>query len=600
MKKTAEINLNWVAPILECAQKSVFTRLVLCLAVAAALLLGRASGAVAAGTVDVRQYQKMTSDSLNALGKRYMNSGQLQRAMVCYTAVANRYTPDMSNRDKDLCADALNNCGVIYFNFSNFTRAYASFTKALEISNRRVIYSTYNNIACVYYIFHDMDNSRRYTEMAFNNSAKVKDWHLAMVSLQNLIETNLCSNTIDSLMPFVNRFCQLDIRPQDTEYRYLRSLCHATTLFSRKRYNDAAEAFRQSVPLADSIYQSDSRKTDTYRFVAIACEAMGDYPSAIDALKKAERTAHNHGFSSTEVDIFKRLSDCYEHTGNTLQALGYRKKYVDLKDSLLSNRDYGKIKDLQFFSEIDNYEKQVNELHLRNLYSERLLWVGGVLLCMILVSLLVTFHKNKLLRESYQELFRRNEDNMQRARMKRLLRQEKLKRQEIGKPGNCEADNAASDEPSGAAKGDCGTGEKDATEQCAKQKYTASALTDDAKRSLLDAVQHVMDCPENFCRPDFSLELLARLTESNPKYVSQVINELQGCNFSTMLNQCRINEACKLLTDTALSTSMTNEAIAERVGFKSRSHFNRIFKKMTGLTPTQYQKISKEERKCHN
>ena len=40
---------------------------------------------------------------------------------------------------------------------------------------------------------------------------------------------------------------------------------------------------------------------------------------------------------------------------------------------------------------------------------------------------------------------------------------------------------------------------------------------------------------------------------------------------------------------------MTNETIAEGVGFKSRSHFIRTFKMVTGLTPSQYQKIAKSE-----
>ncbi len=566
MTKTTEMCARMFVPILECAQKHGLMRLMCGFLAALALSCGHATGAVAAGPVDARQYAKVSSDSLNALGKRYMNSGQMQRAMLCYTAVANRYSDDMSDREKDLCADAYNNCGVIYYGFSNFTRAYAAFAKALEITDRRVIFSTYNNIASIYYIFHDMDKARQYIEKAFNSSVRVKDWHLAMVSLQNLMEINLCGGTVDSLMPFVRRFGRLDIRPRNSEYRYLLSLCHAMTLFSGHRFSEAATAFKRSVALADDIYQSDSRKVDTYRFAAIAYEAMGDHTAAIDALREAERAAVRHKLGGTEVDIFKRLSDCYEHTGNTLQALSYRKKYVDLKDSLLSDRDYGKIKDLQFFGEIDNYERQVNELNLRNLYNERLLWVAGALLCVILASLLLTYHKNKLLRESYQELFRRNEDNMHKARLARQQRQETVKTQQP-----------------------CATGDG--------QRYTSSNLSDEAKRCLLSAVQRVMDDPANFCRPDFSLETLARLTGSNPKYVSQIINELLDCNFNTMLNQCRINEVCKLLTDNAISASMTNEAIAESVGFKSRSHFNRIFKKMTGLTPTQYQKISKEERK---
>ncbi len=79
------------------------------------------------------------------------------------------------------------------------------------------------------------------------------------------------------------------------------------------------------------------------------------------------------------------------------------------------------------------------------------------------------------------------------------------------------------------------------------------------------------------------------------RYVSQVINESTNKNFNTLLNEYRIREACKRLTDFDTYGQMTNETIAEGLGYKSRSHFIRTFKKMTGLTPSQYQKIAREE-----
>ena len=69
-------------------------------------------------------------------------------------------------------------------------------------------------------------------------------------------------------------------------------------------------------------------------------------------------------------------------------------------------------------------------------------------------------------------------------------------------------------------------------------------------------------------------------------------------NFNKFLvrnNEQRINEVCKRLVDTVNNGNKTNEAIAEEVGFKSRSHFIRTFKKITGLTPSQYQRMAKLE-----
>ena len=100
--------------------------------------------------------------------------------------------------------------------------------------------------------------------------------------------------------------------------------------------------------------------------------------------------------------------------------------------------------------------------------------------------------------------------------------------------------------------------------------------------------------PEIFT-PDFSLERLAMLSQSRYKYVSQVINEHYGQNFNNFLNSYRIKEACKRMGDIEHYGNYTIEAISESVGFKSRSTFVTSFKRITGLTPSQYQQLARDE-----
>ena len=57
----------------------------------------------------------------------------------------------------------------------------------------------------------------------------------------------------------------------------------------------------------------------------------------------------------------------------------------------------------------------------------------------------------------------------------------------------------------------------------------------------------------------------------------------------------RIREACRRLSDPARS-NLTIEAISDELGFRSRSNFNTVFKKITGLTPGSYQKFAREEK----
>ena len=99
----------------------------------------------------------------------------------------------------------------------------------------------------------------------------------------------------------------------------------------------------------------------------------------------------------------------------------------------------------------------------------------------------------------------------------------------------------------------------------------------------------------NFCNPDFSLSMLAQIVESNTNYVSQAINTSLNKNFRSLLNEYRIKEAMRRMKDNDTYGNYSIQGISESVGFKSASNFIAAFKKMTGMTPSLYQKLSKNE-----
>jgi AraC-like DNA-binding protein len=92
----------------------------------------------------------------------------------------------------------------------------------------------------------------------------------------------------------------------------------------------------------------------------------------------------------------------------------------------------------------------------------------------------------------------------------------------------------------------------------------------------------------------FSLDRLSELVEAkHSNYVSQVINEHFGCNFNAMVNDRRIKEACRRMSDVEHYGNQTIKAIAQSVGFNSHSNFVNTFKKFTGLTPSAYLKLTR-------
>lgn len=73
------------------------------------------------------------------------------------------------------------------------------------------------------------------------------------------------------------------------------------------------------------------------------------------------------------------------------------------------------------------------------------------------------------------------------------------------------------------------------------------------------------------------------------QYISEVLNEYMDISFQDFINQYRVEEFINRLKNDQ-NDHFTLLAIANEVGFNSKSSFNAIFKKHKGLTPTEFKK----------
>ncbi|OJJ19328.1 hypothetical protein BKI52_21180 [marine bacterium AO1-C] len=107
------------------------------------------------------------------------------------------------------------------------------------------------------------------------------------------------------------------------------------------------------------------------------------------------------------------------------------------------------------------------------------------------------------------------------------------------------------------------------------------------KKQDLEIIQQYMYNEQPYHTPDLSLQQLAESLKFSPRYVSQLLNQQLRQNFFEFVNTYRIEEAKELLADPNNRHLRINEVMYE-VGFQSKSTFNQVFKKLTGVTPTQF------------
>ncbi|MBX2961528.1 MAG: AraC family transcriptional regulator [Cyclobacteriaceae bacterium] len=118
-----------------------------------------------------------------------------------------------------------------------------------------------------------------------------------------------------------------------------------------------------------------------------------------------------------------------------------------------------------------------------------------------------------------------------------------------------------------------------------QQKYKSSSLTQEQQQILIDKLQYLMKAEKPFLRADFSQPDLAQKLGVSVHVLSQAINDGLGKSFFELMAFYRVEEAKKILID---QINIKVEEIAEQVGYNSKSSFNTVFKKFTGMTPSEF------------
>lgn len=107
-------------------------------------------------------------------------------------------------------------------------------------------------------------------------------------------------------------------------------------------------------------------------------------------------------------------------------------------------------------------------------------------------------------------------------------------------------------------------------------------------------LKEIMETHQPYRNPELRIHDLAKLANISVRKLSDQINKEMGTNFFDFINQYRVAAFKKLVVNPRYA-NFTLLAIAQEVGFNSKASFNRIFKKHTGLTPSQFihsQKVS--------
>ncbi|MDR3253049.1 MAG: helix-turn-helix domain-containing protein, partial [Tannerella sp.] len=128
---------------------------------------------------------------------------------------------------------------------------------------------------------------------------------------------------------------------------------------------------------------------------------------------------------------------------------------------------------------------------------------------------------------------------------------------------------------------------EDALPEDAGEK-TAPALPDTSDSMIMGEIE-ILIAGGLYKDSNLSLEMLAEKTGHIQNYISKAINRCTGKHFKAYVNEYRIKEAIHILSD-AKYANLSIDSLAYESGFNDRTIFYRVFKKTTGLSPSDFKK----------
>ena len=112
-------------------------------------------------------------------------------------------------------------------------------------------------------------------------------------------------------------------------------------------------------------------------------------------------------------------------------------------------------------------------------------------------------------------------------------------------------------------------------------------MTAEQGKKYYTQLKELIESERIYKNPDVTLSYLADKMNLLERDISFIINQYGEHNFAQFINQYRINEAQRLITQDSSSKMIS---IAYESGFNNLSTFNQVFKNITGGTPSEFRK----------
>lgn len=508
------------------------------------------------------------SDSIARLSWWYVLAGHNDSASMCYSYITNRFTAHgMPQSEVKAAIYSHAMLGQQYqFEYFDYPAAYVNLRKAEELSRERsggyMLWSIRSLTSSLYRTCGQLSHNpgleaRALTMMKadFDSCLQAGAAREMLSIFQNMASIALADDSISAIEPQLKAYETSQLGDSLPQGAFCREYAKALRAYQDQRWNEAAAVFdRMAAILPPGV------DTARYRVMIMSGKAnvyhrSGNYEALFRTLDEAEEASRRDSIFDVESYISKGYAQAYEVMGDSLRAKDWWLRYYRQEQERHPSSEID-LQNLETRYQLGETTQKIKWLFAEQRRNRTMLVMVSILLVMSLAFIGYYVHNVRKQRRQQQYLYLLNRN---------LLRRE---------------DQILLTTPP--------------DEEPQPGKYAQSTLSETDKRELMDKINRVMRTSAEVFSEGFRIENLASLVKTSTRNVSQVINELAGCNFNLMIQEVRIKEACRRMETPGIGDRFTTESIGRDVGFKSRTNFIAAFKRVTGLTPAQYMRQQRQ------
>ena len=513
------------------------------------------------GCVFTEKEKPITREKLSEMRKQawgFLENEETDSAALIYAEMTGMYTG--LEKDSAMLYDygvAMVNMGYIWlYKRNNPEQAFVWLERGRALGEEYDIplikIGAYDNLGKIYADFRCSDQAAELYRNAMNESLDHKfGWGVAM-SFIDLLNLSMRLGDIRIIEEDIKKVNDFSFPDED-----LSKYC-STITSGLKKWIDGDPAEGAAVISEADKYVSNLIDSERYAItqklaVGEALIAGGEIQEGINNLSEAKALAERDSIYDMIEISYELLGNAYRMTSNTDSAAFFDQKALLLRDTLFNASNLGKIRDLEVASVYDNLGRQVAKEQANGRQMIHVIWafvISGIVVLIFTVWLIVNYRK---VRRVNRELYKRNVE----------LANLNAKPAEYYQSHMIKHDGGEESE---------GLGQKSDS---------------DCEDEGLKAIRTMTSTDEIFSS-EFTIERLAEIMGIKPRALGEAIVESTGKTFKTWLTEARIREACRMFADPDIAKKYSIEGVSKKVGYRSRTHFSRVFKEVTGMNASEF------------